>query len=28
MGDEEEEVSGYWMTLRKRDVVRNWKRKH
>jgi len=26
--DEEEGVSGYWMTLRKREDTGNWKRKH
>jgi hypothetical protein len=28
MGDEEEDVSGYWMTFRKREVIGNRKRKH
>jgi hypothetical protein len=26
-GDEEENVSSYWMTLRKKEVTGNWKRK-
>ena len=26
--DEEEEVSSYWMTLRKQEDTGNWKRKH
>jgi hypothetical protein len=26
--DEEEDVSGYWMTLRKIEDIEYWKRKH
>jgi len=26
--DEEEDVSSYWMTLQKGEVIGNWKRKH
>jgi hypothetical protein len=26
--DEEEDVSSYWMTLRKRECTGNWKGKH
>jgi hypothetical protein len=26
--DEGEDVSSYWMTLRKREDTGNWKRKH
>jgi len=27
MEDKEEDVSSYWMALRKREVTENWKRK-
>jgi len=28
MGDEEEDVSSYWITLRKTVETINWKKKH
>jgi hypothetical protein len=28
MCDEEEDVSRYWKTLRKRESIGNWKREH
>jgi hypothetical protein len=27
-GNEDEEVSSYWMTLRNRDDAENWKKEH
>jgi hypothetical protein len=27
-GNEDEEVSSYWMILRKRDDTGNWKKEH